>query len=707
MFKTSLRRTMTIVIISMTFAFSLFSENVPTSYVTYSLEELKIGDRAGTSGEGLIGSGGTVIIGSDAKVFTSITATGNVTLYDRDTVFGDVTTGGTLIRSQSGQAIVTGTIEQYQQVPVYSIPQRTVTTGSENRTINNDQSGSIPPGNYNTIEILDRATLELSEGLYNVREFIIGNDSRLIFDISTAGGIEINASETFRIGDRVRMSFEDNENKSAVSFYTHGTTEMVVGYECIAFGTFIAPNAKIIIHDRSTFSGAVYGKRVELQPSIFFITDDVFPSISLLSPVPGSILNTVHPQLSIQFSDNKSGIDTSTFQATINGVDYTAEFQLTYTGAIWQVPENVSLPQGSNTVVSFIKDRAGNAVENTATFTIDINDPVVSIISPVNGSVSNNTKPSIDITYSDEISGVNTALLNVQLDGTDITSNFDITETRAYFQLTDASALSEGSHSIIASISDNAGNVKEETITFSIDVTPPSVAITSPADGLITNVAEQNISWTVDGIEQGDQTSVTLVEGANSVTRSATDVAGNIGSASITITLDTVPPTVAINSPEENFLTNQTPVEVQWSVDGILQSDLTSEDLLEGENTIERSSTDAAGNVGTALITGTLDTEPPEVVITAPVDNYLTNQTSVQLEWTIDGVSQPVETVELSTEGVNTVTRSATDAAGNMASATVNILRDTEAPIVAIVSPENGFLTNTADQIITWTVDGV
>ena len=43
--------------------------------------------------------------------------------------------------------------------------------------------------------------------------------------------------------------------------------------------------------------------------------------------------------------------------------------------------------------------------------------------------------------------------------------------------------------------------------------------------------------------------SVTLVEGPNTLTATATDLAGNAASASVTVTLDTVPPVIKITAP--------------------------------------------------------------------------------------------------------------------------------------------------------------
>ena len=98
------------------------------------------------------------------------------------------------------------------------------------------------------------------------------------------------------------------------------------------------------------------------------------------------------------------------------------------------------------------------------------------------------------------------------------------------------------------------------------DTTEPLVAITSPTDGLKTNVAALTVrgtasdpeplasglkSVTVNGITaaiSGGTWSVdlTLVEGSNTITAVAEDYAGNTDSAAITVVLDRVAPTIDI-----------------------------------------------------------------------------------------------------------------------------------------------------------------
>jgi len=267
--------------------------------------------------------------------------------------------------------------------------------------------------------------------------------------------------------------------------------------------------------------------------------------------------------------------------------------------------------------------------------------------------------------------------------------------------------LVEGSNKIKRSYTDQSGNTGADSVIVTLDTKPPVVVITSPVNGFVTNKTPVAVAWSVDGVAQTTQLTQALTEGVNTITRSATDAAGNVGTASITVTLDTKPPVVVITSPANGLLTNKTPVAVAWSVDGVAQTTQLTQALTEGVNTITRSATDAAGNVGIASITVTLDTKPPVVVITSPANGLLTNKTPVAVAWSVDGVAQTTQLTQALAEGINTITRTATDAAGNVGTASITVTLDTKPPVVVITSPANGFVTNKTPVAVAWMVDGV
>ncbi len=90
-------------------------------------------------------------------------------------------------------------------------------------------------------------------------------------------------------------------------------------------------------------------------------------------------------------------------------------------------------------------------------------------------------------------------------------------------------------------IKDGEGN--EVTVYKKIKaVAGPAVLIVSPLDSSYTNQFTIPVLWTVSGKEQDSLKTQVLKLGANSITRSAKDEAGNAFSASVTVIVDTTPP---------------------------------------------------------------------------------------------------------------------------------------------------------------------
>jgi hypothetical protein len=350
---------------------------------------------------------------------------------------------------------------------------------------------------------------------------------------------------------------------------------------------------------------------------------------------------------------------------TVDGVPQTTDLTAT-------------LVQGSNTITRTATDAAGNTGTASITVTLDTQAPVVMITSPSNGLLTNQASQMVAWT----------------VDGVAQTSQLSAT-------------LSEGTNTITRSATDAAGNVGTATITATLDTQGPVVTITSPVNGMITNQVSQTVAWTVDGVQQITQLTAALVEGVNTITRSTTDAAGNTGTSSITITLDTQAPVVSITSPLNGLLTNQAMQQIAWAVDGITQTTQRTANLVEGANTITRTATDAAGNIGTASITVMLDTQAPIVVITSPANGLLTNQSSTNVTWTVDGVPQTTQLTQTLVEGTNSITRTATDLAGNTGTSSITVTRDTQAPVVVITSPAEGFVTTQSPIAVAWTVDGI
>ncbi|MCX5742545.1 MAG: Ig-like domain-containing protein, partial [Proteobacteria bacterium] len=208
--------------------------------------------------------------------------------------------------------------------------------------------------------------------------------------------------------------------------------------------------------------------------------------------------------------------------------------------------------------------------------------------------------------------------------------------------------LPDGSHTITVKGTDTATNTATGTTTFVVDATAPVVTInTQPAAN--TKINTPTVTFTVTGtlntpqckVDAGGNvpcvspfTASTVADGAHTITVSATDAAGNTGTATTTsFTVDTVAPTVAITAgPDNGFpITDTTPTytftatgatgttcKVDAGAATSCTSPFTSAALAAGAHTVVITATDAAGN--TATDTATFDLDPTVLCLNGTAD---------------------------------------------------------------------------------------
>jgi len=354
---------------------------------------------------------------------------------------------------------------------------------------------------------------------------------------------------------------------------------------------------------------------------------------------------------------------------------------------------------------------------------------VYSSLFPADGSLINNAKPTISAEYADEGIGINPADTKIFLDGTDVTSQAQSTATKV--TLTPVQPLADGLHKVTVNIDDKAGNPASVSWTFSLHTAPPKIKITSHKPNQYLNQSPVLVTGTVDNVKArvvlngiaatvdrgAFSARVNLIEGSNTITAVATDPFANTGSDSITVVLDSKPPTVQITSPVVNSLQNARFVTVTGTADAKAASVIVSSPagtqpvtavitnglftanniaLAEGPNTITAKATSNAGNSSTAIVKVTVDTIAPKVVLTGPKDQSLTNKKMITVTGSVDDATAVVKVnntpVQVSkglftlsgvnlAEGSNTITATAVDRAGNQSKpATVVVVLKTVPP---------------------------
>jgi hypothetical protein len=185
-------------------------------------------------------------------------------------------------------------------------------------------------------------------------------------------------------------------------------------------------------------------------------------------------------------------------------------------------------------------------------------------------------------------------------------------------------------------LGDPSFSLFDDSLTISADFTPPSIQITSPSDGSITNKTEIAISGTVSDVGSGVKSVeinsnpitftdnsfnalVKLEEGKNTVIVKAVDKAGNETTATLNIIRDTTVPQILIASPANNSTVNKETISVSGlvideNIDTVTVNGKTVSldsnnkffdtiQLQEGKNTITIIATDKAGNRNSQIVT--------------------------------------------------------------------------------------------------------
>jgi hypothetical protein len=388
------------------------------------------------------------------------------------------------------------------------------------------------------------------------------------------------------------------------------------------------------------------------------------------------------------------------------------------------------LADGSHTFYLQSTDAAGNVGTANYTWTVDTVAPTIMFTTtpPTN---SNNTTALFNYTISD-------GAVECKLDGGTFAACSPSTTT--------LTGLSDGSHTFYLQSTDAAGNVGSTSYTWTVDTVAPTIMFTTtpPANSNNTtalfnySISDGTAECKLDNGAFAPCSSTTttltgLSDGSHTFYLQSMDAAGNIGTASFTWTIDTVAPTIMFattppaNSNSTTALFNYTISDgaVECKLDGgtfVACSSMTTTlaGLIDGAHTFYLQSTDAAGNVGTASYTWTVDTVAPTIMFTTtPPTN--SNSTTALFNYTIsEGTaeckldsgtfapcSSTTSTLMGLADGSHTFYLQSTDAAGNIGTASFTWTIDTVAPTIMFTTtpPAN---SNSTTEVFNYSIsDGV
>jgi hypothetical protein len=300
---------------------------------------------------------------------------------------------------------------------------------------------------------------------------------------------------------------------------------------------------------------------------------------------------------------------------------------------------------------------------------LDTTPPVISQPVPAIGSLLASASPTISAAFSDDLSGVDAASTRFLLDGTDQTSRAQVAATG--FNFIPPSALTDGGHTAALSVRDFAKNLAQAAWTFTTDITPPTLVITSPSSATVGTAspalavsysdATSGIDLTslhiiLDGTDLTSNcqvggaaaacTPAPLKAGPHTLTAGIRDRAGNQATASLSfqVVVDTTPPSVAILAPSDgSYLASAVPTiggsyaaasgidpaSVALELDGtnvtaaaqVGASGLQfrpATPLAEGAHLVQLTAISRAGTAGFASSKFFVDLTPPAIAVTSP-----------------------------------------------------------------------------------------
>jgi hypothetical protein len=464
--------------------------------------------------------------------------------------------------------------------------------------------------------------------------------------------------------------------------------------------------------------------------SLPFTVDNTPPAVVFDSPAPNTITG---PAGSVTFHatdpDDSSGFTFTCSLDSAAAAVCTSPF--TYSG----------LAGGPHSLTVTATDKVGKVGSPaTLSFTVDATAPAVVFDSPAANAV---TLPTGSINFHATDPDNST--------GFTFTCKLDSTAVVACTSPFVYSGLVGGSHSLTVTATDSVGNVgSPATLQFTVDNTPPAVVFDSPAANAKTlptgsvafhatdpdNSSGFTFTCQLDSAAAAACTSPFaysgLTAGAHTVTVTATDPVGNVGSpATLNFTVDTTPPSVVFDSPVPNATTGPTgsvtfhatdPDDAsgftfRCQLDSAVATACTSpfaySGLAGGPHSLSVAARDPAGNIGSpAALPFTVNATKPVITFTSPAAGGTTGPSGsvvftitdpLTVTCALDGRAPVVCASPFAYSGLSggshTVTVTATDSFGSLGTSTLQFNVDATAPVVVFDSPTSGATAPTTGSV--------
>ena len=425
-------------------------------------------------------------------------------------------------------------------------------------------------------------------------------------------------------------------------------------------------------------------------------------AISIDAIASDDVINAAERGADLVLSGTTANVEENqTVTITFGGKSYTAtvDAEGKWTATVPSA-DLAGLKDGDASVQVSVTNVNGNSASAGREYSVDATAPSVTINTIATDDILNASEAQSDLA----ISGTSTAeagqTVTVSLNGKDYTTTVSANGSWTLnVPAADLAGLTDGSVTVTASVSDKAGNPASVDHTLTVDVTVPAVTIHTVAGDDVINVAEHNqaqiVSGSATGAAAGDKVTVTiggqtyttvldaagnwsvgvpanvisgLSDGTATITASVTDAAGNTGSGTHNVTVDTGLPSVSFNAISDDNVLNAVEKGQDLRVSG------TSANLAEGT----------------------------VVAVTLNGKNY-TATTAADGTWSL---TVPAADLTGLGQASYTLNATATNGVGNSVSNTANLLVDTALPTVTINTIAGDNVINAAEVAAGQTLSG-
>ncbi len=408
-----------------------------------------------------------------------------------------------------------------------------------------------------------------------------------------------------------------------------------------------------------------------------YSVDATAPLVTINTIASDDILNVSEAGAGIAISGTTTAQAGQTLAVTLNNNTYQTTVQADGTWSVNVPAADLSgLTASSYTVTATVSDKAGNPASADHALAVDVTAPDLTINTVSGDDIIN----AIEHGQALVVSGISTGaepgdVVTVTLNGKNYTTTLDASGNWSVgIPAADVTALATGSQTITASLSDRAGNSDSTTHNVTVDLSGPTLTISIVSGDDIINNAEKTQDLTISGGSSGLATGTTVTvmlnglaysattdssgnwsvtvpasavgalgEAVYQISASATDSAGNSGSTTHTVNVESLLPGVIINTVAGDDIINAAEIVVAQTISG------------------QVTGTAVAGNT---------------VIVTIGGNQYNATVQS-DLSWS---VSVPANVLQALGNGELTISASVTNSANNTGTATHDIVIDANLP---------------------------